>query len=152
MTNAEAILATVPIFSVLKPRDLKKVAKNAREMDFPAGTVLTEQDELGVALFVVTEGTLGVEVGGRPVRTLGQGEYFGEMALIDHQPRAARVTAETDAKCLTFSGWAFRPLAHSHPEVAWALLERMVDRVREAEDRNASPADAGARSPTDAPT
>lgn len=135
MADTEAILAEIPIFAVLKPRDLKKVARDAHEMDFAAGTVLTEEDAVGATFFIVTEGTMKVEVGGRPVRTVGPGDYFGEMSLIDHHPRAARVTAETDTKCLTFTSWAFRPVAHNHPEVAWALLERMVQRVREAEDR-----------------
>jgi CRP-like cAMP-binding protein len=57
------------------------------------------------------------------------------MALIDHAHRSAKITAETDLRCLLFVSWIFRPFAMQHPETAWALLEMMVQRVRDAENR-----------------
>jgi CRP-like cAMP-binding protein len=57
------------------------------------------------------------------------------MALIDHSVRSATVTAETQLRCLMFVSWFFRPFALEHPETAWALLEAMVQRVREAQAR-----------------
>jgi CRP-like cAMP-binding protein len=57
------------------------------------------------------------------------------MALIDHSYRSATVTAETPLRCLLFVAWVFRPFAMKHPETAWALLEAMVQRVRDAEAR-----------------
>ena len=54
------------------------------------------------------------------------------MALIDHSYRSATITAETELRCLMFTAWVFRPFAIEHPETAWALLEMMVQRVREA--------------------
>jgi CRP-like cAMP-binding protein len=50
------------------------------------------------------------------------GVYFGEMALIDHSHRSAKITAETELRCLLFVAWVFRPFALRHPETAWALL------------------------------
>jgi len=76
-----------------------------------------------------------VSVHGRPARTLGPGDYFGEMALIDHSRQSAKITAETELRCLLFVKWVFRPFALRHPEAAWALLEIMVQRVRDAEAR-----------------
>jgi CRP-like cAMP-binding protein len=76
-----------------------------------------------------------VNVRGRPVRTLGPGDYFGEMALIDRSYRSANIIADTELHCLLFVSWVFRPFAMEHPESAWALLEIMVQRVREAESR-----------------
>src|SRR5215469_10776546 len=81
------------------------------------------------------EGRAAVSVRGRTVRALGPGDYFGEMALIDHSYRSAKVTAETELRCLLFVAWIFRPFALEHPESAWGLLEMMVRRVREAEAR-----------------
>jgi CRP-like cAMP-binding protein len=60
------------------------------------------------------------------------------MSLIDHEARSATVVADTDVQCLVFTAWVFRPFALAHPEVAWALLETMVKRVREAERRAGS--------------
>ena len=68
-------------------------------------------------------------------RALGPGDYFGEMALIDHSYRSAKITAETELHCLMLTAWDFRPFAMDHPQTAWALLEMMVQRVRDAENR-----------------
>jgi len=57
------------------------------------------------------------------------------MALIDHYFLSATTTTETELRCLMFVAWIFRPFALEHPESAWALLEMMVRRVREAENR-----------------
>jgi CRP-like cAMP-binding protein len=135
MANVQDVLAEVPIFSMLKPKELKSLAADAHELSYPAGTTLAETDELGTTFFVVVEGTLRVLVDGKEIRTIGPGGFFGEMALIDHSPRAATIVTETDTRCLVFSSWVFRPFTLKHPEVAWALLELMVARIREAEKR-----------------
>src|SRR5580658_8999221 len=132
MTAPQEVLAKVPLFSMLSKKDLARLANNAHERTFPAGAVLTEQDETGVTFGVLVEGQAAVSVHGRPARTLGPGDYFGEMALIDRSYRSATITAETDVRCLLFVAWVFRPFALAHPETAWALLELMVRRVREA--------------------
>jgi CRP/FNR family transcriptional regulator, cyclic AMP receptor protein len=135
MTTPQEVLAKVPLFSMLSKKELTSLANSAHDRTFPAGAVLTEQDETGVTFGVIMEGQAAVSVGGRPARTLGPGDYFGEMALIDHSYRSATITAETELRCLLFTAWVFRPFAIEHPEVAWALLEMMVKRVREAEAR-----------------
>ena len=135
MTTPQEVLAKVPLFSMLSKKELTRLANNAHDRTFPAGTVLTEQEETGVTFGVIVEGQAAVTVHGRPARTLGPGDYFGEMALIDHSYRSATITAETDLRCLLFTAWIFRPFAIEHPETAWVLLELMVQRVREAEAR-----------------
>lgn len=136
MANAPEVLSTVPLFSMLSKRDVAKLAREARERTFPAGTVLTDEEDFGTIFTVIIDGRATVSVEGAPVRTLGPGEFFGEMALIDHDRRSATVKAETDLQCLMLTQWVFRPFALDHPELAWALLELMVARVREAERRH----------------
>jgi len=135
MTTPESVLAAVPLFSTLSKKELANLARNAHDRTFPAGTVLTEEQEVGVTFGVIVEGQAAVSVHGKHARTLGPGDYFGEMALIDHSYRSATITAETELRCLLFTAWVFRPFAIEHPETAWALLELMVKRVREAENR-----------------
>ena len=137
MSSKEEILGRVSIFADLKPKDLKKLAKDAHEVTFAAGTHLTDHDQFGATFFIVAEGSVDVSVNGVAVRNLGVGSYFGEMALIDRETRSATVIAKTDLKCLVLTRPAFRPFAYAHPEVAWALLEAMVGRVREAEQARA---------------
>ena len=135
MTTPQEVLAKVPLFSMLSKKDLERLARQAHERKFPAGTTLSEEGETGITFGVIVDGRATVAVHGRPVRTLGPGDYFGEMALIDHSFRSAQITAETELRCLLFVSWVFRPFALEHPESAWALLEIMVQRVREADSR-----------------
>jgi CRP-like cAMP-binding protein len=65
---------------------------------------------------VIVEGGATVSVHGQTARSLGPGDYFGEMALIDYSCRSATITAETDVQCLLFASWIFRPLAMQHPK------------------------------------
>ncbi len=134
--DAEAVLGRVTLFESVKPRDLKKLAREAHEISFDAGTTLTADHGFGTTFFVVADGSVGIEVGGLPVRTVGPGEFFGEMALIDRDTRSATARALEATRCLVFSRRAFRPFAHDHPDVAWALLELMVARLRQAEARS----------------
>ena len=135
MPTPQEVLAQVPLFSMLSKKDLDWLAHQAHDRTFPAGAVLTEEGRTGVTFGVVMDGRAAVNVHGQTVRTLGPGDYFGEMALIDHSYRSADITAETELRCLLFVAWVFRPFALEHPESAWALLEMMVQRVREAETR-----------------
>ena len=135
MTTPEDVVARVPLFSMLPKKDLARLAREAEEQTFPAGTVVTDEQDAGVSFGVIMEGRASVSVHGRPARALGPGDYFGEMALIDHSYRSAKITADTELRCLMFIAWVFRPFAIEHPETAWALLEVMVKRVREAESR-----------------
>jgi CRP/FNR family transcriptional regulator, cyclic AMP receptor protein len=137
MATPADVLRQVPIFSMLSKRDVAKLLQDVHDRTFPTGTVLTEQDEMGTLFTVIVEGTATVTVNGRPVRTLGPGEFFGEMGLITRSSRSATVTADTDVRCLMISQTVFRPFAMFHPDVMWALLELMVQRVRDAEARTA---------------
>jgi CRP/FNR family transcriptional regulator, cyclic AMP receptor protein len=135
MNTPETVLAQVPLFSMLSKKELTNLMRNAHDRTLPKGTVLTEEKELGVTFGVIVDGQAAVTVHGKAARTLGPGDYFGEMALIDHSFRSATIIAETELRVLLFTAWVFRPFALQHPETAWALLELMVQRVRDAENR-----------------
>jgi CRP/FNR family cyclic AMP-dependent transcriptional regulator len=152
MPAVEEVLSSVPLFSMLSKKDVAGLAKEARQRHFPAGSALTEQSDAGVSFTIIATGEATVSVGGTPVRKLGAGDFFGEMALIDRNARSATVTADTDVDCVMLSQWVFRPFAMAHPETAWALLELMVKRVRDAEERAAArPAGGGTGAPTTEP-
>jgi len=133
MAGVEDAIGRVPLFLKLSKRDLKSLAASMKERTFPAGTVITEAGENGFGFFVIDSGTASVIVGGAPVRTLGAGDHFGEIALIDQGPRTATVTAEADLRCYGLTAWDFRPFVQTHPDVAWALLETLAQRVRDAQ-------------------
>ena len=137
MTTPRDVLAGVPLFSMLPRREVAKLARQANELTVPPGTVVADVDRAGVSFGVIVDGQAAVSVRGQPIRVLGPGDYFGEMALIDesYRYRSAKITAETELHCLMFPKWGFRHFALSHPQTAWALLEMMAQRVRDAENR-----------------
>jgi len=143
-SKAADTLSSVPLFSMLSKREIEKLMKDVHDRTFPQGTVLTEEDEFGTIFTVIAEGQATVTVRGKTARVLKPGDYFGEMALIDRSPRSATVTADTDLRCLMLTQPVFRPFAMSHPETMWALLELMVQRVRDAEGRESEEETAGA--------
>jgi CRP-like cAMP-binding protein len=132
--NAES-LKQVPLFAELSNRDRKQLADAMHERTFPAGREVTTEGENGLGFFVVADGTATVSVDGTARRSLGPGDYFGEMAIIDGGTRSARVTADSDLTCYGMTAWNFRPFLKDHPDLVWALLQTLVARLREAESR-----------------
>jgi CRP-like cAMP-binding protein len=130
-------LQTVPLFSGVPEKELRRLAKSFRRLTFPAGQTIVIEGNEGVGFFIIESGTARVTVGGEDVRTLGEGDHFGEVALIDSGPRSATVVAETDLACHGMTAWVFRPLVEANAAIAWPLLEAMVARLRDAEQRAA---------------
>ncbi len=94
---------------------------------------MATQDDLGVTFFAVLEGEADVVLNGKAIKRLRAGDYFGEMSIIDRAPRSADVVAASKLRCLVFTQWEFRPFLKEHPDVAWALLEVLVARLRAAQ-------------------
>ena len=133
MAESEDTLRRVPLFTGVKPKELKKLDRRMTERTFNEGDTITTQGESGIGFFVIEDGNATVSIGGKIIRTLGPGEHFGEVALIDSGPRSATIVATTDLRCRAMSAWEFKPFVEEHPEVAWALLETLVGRLREAQ-------------------
>jgi CRP/FNR family transcriptional regulator, cyclic AMP receptor protein len=136
------IFSRVPLFAGLREKDLRLLAKRLTARRFREGQAVTLQGQSGIGFFIIEDGTAAVEVEGQHVRALGPGDYFGEVALIDSGPRSATVKATSDLRCRALTAWEFRPFVHEHPEVAWALLEFLVARLRDAEARTETRAEA----------
>ena len=135
MADVVQSLKGVPLFTGVRDRELKRLANVMRESGFNEGEVITTEGRSGIGFFVIEEGNATVSVRGDIVRTLGPGDHFGEIALIDEGPRSATVTATTDLRCRGMAAWEFRSFVQEHPEVAWPLLQTLAARLRDAEDR-----------------
>jgi CRP-like cAMP-binding protein len=135
MAEVEETLRRVPLFSGVRPKDLKKLGRRMTERSFGEGDVITREGESGLGFFVIEDGNATVSLKGEILRTLGPGDHFGEIALIDGGMRSATIVAGTDLRCRGMSAWEFKPFVEEHPEVAWALLESLVGRFREVESR-----------------
>src|SRR5688500_1462339 len=127
------VLRQVPLFSELGDRELQKLAGHFKERTFPEGSAVTMEGGTGTGFFVVVEGNATVSVSGEQRGTLGPGDSFGEIALVDEGTRSATIRAATDLRCYGLTAWEFRPFVEEHPQVAWPLLKQMARRLREAQ-------------------
>ena len=135
MADVVQSLKSVPLFTGVGDRELKRLANVMRESRFNEGEAITTEGRSGIGFFVIEDGNASVSLHGDIIRTLGPGDHFGEIALIDEGPRSATVTASTDLRCRGMAAWEFRAFVQEHPEVAWPLLQTLASRLREAEDR-----------------
>jgi CRP-like cAMP-binding protein len=125
----------VPLFADLDKRELEGLASTMKERTFNAGHTIASEGQTGIGFFVIAEGTAKVTQGGEERATLGPGDYFGEIALLDDGMRTASVVADSKLKAYGLTSWEFRPLVEGNASIAWKLLKTMAKRLREAEGR-----------------
>ena len=136
--NKSTLLAEVPLFSACSSRELSRVASLADRITVDAGRVLTEEGAPGREFFVIEDGTATVTKGRRKIATLGRGDFFGEMALLDQGPRSATITAETPLTVYVIGSREFTRLIDEVPGVARKLLRGLAARLRSLENAPAS--------------
>ena len=139
-TTTADFLGTVPLFSGLARTELESFADLTRERSYPRGSVILFENDPGDSLFVVRGGRVKVVLIGEDGRevilgVLGVGQYFGELALIDEQPRSAHVIAMEDAGLIVLRREDFRKRVEENPAVAWSLLTELSRRLRRADDK-----------------
>jgi CRP/FNR family transcriptional regulator, cyclic AMP receptor protein len=129
-------LAQVPLFSALSRKELALVARRAEDVKVEAGRVLISEGSTGSEFFVIIDGTANVTRHGRKVATLGPGDAFGELALLDKAPRNATVTAATLLEIVVLGQREFGGLIDEVPGFARKLLAGMARRLRDSDAKS----------------
>lgn len=127
------VLQRVRLFADLDRRELEHIALSFKERRFPAGETVIREGSGGAAFFVIETGEATVTIGGEPRATLGPGDYFGEIALIDEGARIATIVASTELLCYGLTLWEFRPLVEENGVIGWKLLQTLARELRDAE-------------------
>lgn len=121
--------STIPVLAALKPKDRETVLWSARQRTYAPGEVVVREGDSAVNLFLIASGRARVEQDGRELRTLGAGEFFGELGILQQHPRTATVTAIDEMTCVLLPAWEFRSLLREHPEMAVPMVETLVARL-----------------------
>jgi len=129
-TELVAALRTVPLLRGLSDRELQAVARYVREDSFKAGEHIVTQGDTGGPFYLIIEGTAKAIVDGRSRGTIGPGQVFGEISLIDQGVRSATIRAETDVKTLAVTSWNFLSLLEDNWKLAHKVMIELCRRIR----------------------
>jgi pyruvate,water dikinase len=125
----------IPLFSDLEAADRDAIARLFTERVFTAGETVVKEGSEAAAFYLIDAGTATVTVHGEFRRTLGPGDYFGEIALLDGGVRSATITADAELVCRGITLWDFRPLVQNNAAIAWTLLQTLARMARGADER-----------------
>ena len=124
------MLQKTPLWSGLTEKELKVITRSFKELKYESGDVIVRKGEAGIGFYLIADGTVEVRSDVRVLSKLGPGQFFGEMSILDGQPRSADVVALEPSRCLALTSWSFKSIVSNHPKMALKLLQESVRRMR----------------------
>jgi CRP/FNR family transcriptional regulator, cyclic AMP receptor protein len=124
------LLEGVGLFSATGVKGRVAIARRAVEVEFPSGRRIARQGEVETGFFLIVSGSVSVVRDGAVIATLGPEQFFGELSLLDRQPRVASVVADAPTTCLALPSWEFQQLLETEPRIAAAVLKEVAGRLR----------------------
>jgi len=132
-----ARLNGVPLFAGISPESMGRLVAVAGEQAFAPGTFIVRQGQVGTGLYVIVDGSVSVIRGADDViATLGTGDFFGELSVIDQQPRNASVQAAEPTTVLALASWDLLNLLEHDPALSLNMIRGLVARVRAAGEQH----------------
>ena len=126
-------VSRIKLFRDIAPKELQRIGSQFRETRHAPGTEIMTAGSGGVGFMVILGGEVEVRIPDGRTRTLGPGDHFGEIAVLNEDSRTATIVAKTDVTLAGIPSWDFKPFLMEHPEVAFRLLQNLSRMVREAE-------------------
>lgn len=123
------LIRKVPLFARCSKSELRDVASVADEIDLEEGKELTRQGASAREFFVLLDGAADVRRNGRKIRTLGKGDFLGEIALVSKSPRTATVTTTAPTRALVITAQSFDRLLRTNPKIQRGIVEALADRL-----------------------
>lgn len=130
-TDIASALAGVPLFQGISEESMQRLVAVTGEMEFPPGQYIVLQGQVGTGLYVIVEGEARVLRGTEEIATLGAGDFFGELSVIDQMPRNASVQATAKTACLAVASWDLLDLIETDSKFSLNLIKGLVARIRE---------------------
>jgi CRP/FNR family cyclic AMP-dependent transcriptional regulator len=124
------MLERSPLWSGLGRQDFKAIVRMAKEQKFESGEAIVRKGEEGLGFYLVLDGAVEIRSDGNTLSRLGPGQFFGEMSVVDAQPRSADVVAVEPSRVLVLSAWSFKSLVSERPRIAVKIMQEFVRRLR----------------------
>ena len=124
------MLEKAPLWSGLSKKELKSMVRVSRERRFESGDTIVKKGEGGVGFYLILDGTVEIRSDGNTLSKLGPGQFFGEMSVLDNQPRSADVVTVQPSRVLILTAWEFKGLISAKPRIALKMLQELVRRLR----------------------
>lgn len=131
-----AALARVPLFAGISDESMSALADSTGEQDFAPGQFIVRQGQVGTGLYVVISGAVKVLRGSEELATLGPSDFFGELSVIDQEPRNASVQASQPTVVLALASWDLLGLLEKDTALALNLIRGLVARIRSAGEQH----------------
>ena len=129
-TDPTESLRRVPLFAGLDRKELELLGKLIKEQRYDKGATIVKTGADGLGLYIIKEGNVPVIRDGQRVASMGPGQFFGEISVLDGGPRTADVRAESATVCLTLVSWEVKPLLMENASISYKMLLELVKRLR----------------------
>jgi CRP-like cAMP-binding protein len=137
LSDRMSALAQMPLLEGCPPVELEQIASRAHVLRFDDGEVIVPEGEEGLGFYFLLDGSARVIRDDREVASLGAGDYFGEISLLEGEPRNATVVAIGPTTCMGILRSFFRPLLARNPRLALRILDEELRRTQGLEDDEA---------------
>lgn len=128
-------LQKVPLLRSCTAEVVEQMADATGELEFAAGQAIVQQGQVGNGLYIVVSGGVRIVAGKEQLALLGPGDFFGELSVIDQQPRNATAYADGPTACVALASWDLIALLERDPGLAMNLLRELAGRLRRADAR-----------------
>jgi len=129
------MLQNTPVWSGLTSQDLGLVAKYSEERKVETGQTILKKGAPGDGFYLLLDGAVEVRSGAETLSKLGPGQFFGEMAIFDNQPRSADIVTVEPSRILFLSANAFKTLLFANPKIGLKMLQELTRRLRNTNER-----------------
>jgi len=133
-TEIVQFLRNVPLFSGFSDKELRNLLKETREVSYPEGKIIIKEGEPSTVFNLILDGKVEVRKKNKILATLGRAQFFGEMGLVDDEPRTADVIAIESTRCLAMTSWDWLSYLKQTPAVAFEILKVLARRLRETDN------------------
>lgn len=124
------LLRRVPLFTQCRGEPLEMISRLADEVDVPDGYTLMRQGDIAREFFLIVDGKVRIERDGKILKTLGPGDYLGEVALLSESPRTATAVTEGPTSLLVITHQGFNALLDSSSTIRMAIFEGVATYLR----------------------